>query len=247
MFFENPEYCCIAHRGLHCSKLEIPENSIEAFEECIKYNFPIELDVMMTKDKRIIVFHDINLKRMTGCDKLVSECTYSEISNLRLDDTESHIPLFSDVLNTVNGSVPLLIEIKNDKLPSVLEKKLVKMLGEYKGELAVQSFNPLVILWLRIFARKIKRGQLSSGGMSCFLRNMVFNFITKPDFISYRFNDIGLSLFLKAKRNNIPLICWTVRNMQELEHMRKYCKGYIFENIKPKQIKTFLQNICIKK
>ena len=47
----------IAHRGLHDNKLII-ENSLEAFENAMKHNLAIECDIVLSKDKEIIVFHD---------------------------------------------------------------------------------------------------------------------------------------------------------------------------------------------
>ena len=59
----------IAHRGLHNNKLI--ENTIPAFKEAIKEKYPIELDIHLLKDKEIVVFHDDNLKRLVGIDKII--------------------------------------------------------------------------------------------------------------------------------------------------------------------------------
>ena len=53
----------IAHRGLH-NKI-YPENSLGAFKNAIKKGYSIECDIHVTKDKKVVVFHDNNLKRMT--------------------------------------------------------------------------------------------------------------------------------------------------------------------------------------
>lgn len=73
----------IAHRGVFDNK-SVPENSMLSFMNAIKYNYPIELDVQLTKDNKLVVFHDDNLLRMTAYDKLLQEANYSEISNLKL-------------------------------------------------------------------------------------------------------------------------------------------------------------------
>ena len=59
----------IAHRGYHDIKIGIPENSMLAFKRAIENNLIIELDVHVLKDGTVVVFHDDNLKRMTGIDK----------------------------------------------------------------------------------------------------------------------------------------------------------------------------------
>jgi glycerophosphoryl diester phosphodiesterase len=79
----------IAHRGCHSS--DIPENSMAAFSEAIKHGFNIELDVHKTKDDILIVFHDNNLFRLTSFNKIVEDCTYSEIQKLVLNKTNERI------------------------------------------------------------------------------------------------------------------------------------------------------------
>ena len=139
----------IAHRGLFDKNNNIPENSIIAFEQAIKYGYSIELDVHLLNDGKIVVFHDDNLKRMTGIDKKVKDCNYDEIKKLKLDNTDCEIPLFEDVLKLVDKKVPILIEIKNDRKTGETERELIKLLKNYKGEYAIQSFNPFSLIWFK--------------------------------------------------------------------------------------------------
>ena len=88
----------IAHRGLYNNK-DIPENSVAAFKNCEKYGFTTETDVHFSKDKKLIVFHDDNLKRMTGLDKNLSDCTLAEIKQLHLGNTNEKIPTLEEMLN----------------------------------------------------------------------------------------------------------------------------------------------------
>ena len=100
-----------AHRGLFNPKLGIPENSMPAFSRAIEKGYGIELDVQITKDNRIVVFHDYSLGRMCGIDIPLETKTYAELQELCLQNTRETIPLLSDVLKLVNGQVPLLVEI----------------------------------------------------------------------------------------------------------------------------------------
>ena len=71
----------IAHRGV--SGLEL-ENTCPAFVAAgVKSYYGIETDVHVTADGKIIVFHDDNLKRLTGIDKVVEECTFDELRAIR--------------------------------------------------------------------------------------------------------------------------------------------------------------------
>ena len=69
----------IAHRGVYYN---CRENTISAFKEAIKRNYIIELDVRLTKDKKVIVFHDLNLLRLTGINKNISTSTYDELNSI---------------------------------------------------------------------------------------------------------------------------------------------------------------------
>ena len=135
----------VAHRGLHDDTA--PENGIAAFRAAVSYGYPIEMDVRLSKDGEIVVFHDASLARMTGANLNVADCTAEELSLLHLAGSQEHIPLFSDFLREIDGKVPLLIEIKN--MPSVNKKAfaahLAEALKDYRGEYAVQSFQPFYL------------------------------------------------------------------------------------------------------
>lgn len=81
----------IAHRGLHNE--EFPENSMPAYQLAIDNNFNIEIDVHVTKDGHVVVFHDDNLKRVCGIDKLVKDCTLEELKNIRSQTPNTQSPL----------------------------------------------------------------------------------------------------------------------------------------------------------
>ena len=228
----------IAHRGLFDKKAGIPENSIPAFERAIEKGYPIELDVHLLEDGKVVVFHDDDLNRMTGVKKKIKDCTYDEIKDLKLDGTNYNIPLFIDVLKLVNGSVPILIELKSDRKAGETEKELVKLLENYKGDYAVQSFSPFSLIWFKNNYPKILRGQLSASFQKdrmCKLRkfilkNVYFNFLTKPDFISYSI-DAFPNKRVESFRNEGNLVLgWTVRKQEDLDKAKKYCDNIIGEN-----------------
>ena len=73
-------YRYIAHRGLY-DKLDVPENSMKAFENAILKGYAIELDVNMTLDGYLVVFHDESLKRMTGIKNNITNLIWWSIYN----------------------------------------------------------------------------------------------------------------------------------------------------------------------
>ena len=148
----------IAHRGLH--NRECPENSLCAFEDAVKKGFPVELDVQMTVDGELIVFHDWRVSRMTDKQGVVGKLTLEGLNKLFLQNTKEKIPTLESVLELVGGRVPIVIEIKKkgffvNDVCSVVRKKL----KSYEGEIAISSFNPFVVRWYKIYMPDIVRGQ----------------------------------------------------------------------------------------
>lgn len=229
----------IAHRGLHNEKH--PENSLAAFRNAIDHGFPIEIDIHLTQDNNIYVFHDDNLKRMTGFDKPIKESKKEEISRLRLAGTCEHIPTLDEVFNLVNGKVPLLIEIKKCGRPDETAKILSAMIKSYNGVVAVQSFYPDYLYYFKKYSPKIKRGQLATASfpddiphIQRFLsRNMFGNPIVQPSFITYDFKCLPRAVVSFYKKHGMPILGYTVRSKEEENQAKKYCDNIIFENYMP--------------
>lgn len=218
----------IAHRGYHDIKKEIPENSLQAFKRAILYNYLIEFDIHLTKDNKLVVFHDENLKRMCGIDKNISDCTYDELKKLYLLNTSSKIPLLKEVLDLVNNKVPIIIEIKGNNKYGVIEKYLVKLLDNYKGEYAVQSFNPLNILWF-----KLNRPNVICGIIKLFYRKKdLKQLILKTLFLRADYIAKDVKFFSKKRRTNNKLIIgWTIRTKEEYDKYKYYYDNLICENM----------------
>lgn len=234
--------CPIAHRGLHDGNKKVPENSYKAFELAIKNNHPIEMDIRFTKDESVIVFHDKNFKRLTGVDKNHLEIEKNDLKSMRLINTNEKIPVFNEFLEFVNGRVPILIEIKSQKNFGKFLKKTLSALKHYKGEFAIQSFNPMMLSWFKKNAPHIKRGQLS-GSFSkddfpfyekFFLRNLLLNFKSKPDFIAYEIRELPTLMTTYYRKKGMPLIGWAAKTHEDLLKAKKYCDNIIFERIDPK-------------
>ncbi len=227
----------IAHRGMHDINKGIPENTIEAFKQAIKHHYLIEFDLHVLKDGNVVVFHDDTLKRMTGVDKKIKDTTYEEIKDLKLLNTNHHIPLFQDVLEVIDGKSGIIIELKHDVSCGILEKRTMEILKNYSGKFAIKSFSPLTVYWFKKHYPNIIRGQLSYGFHTYrgnfikkyVLKNMLFNCITKPDFISYGIDSLPNKRVTKLRKKKLVL-GWTIRTHEDLLKMKKYCDNYICEN-----------------
>lgn len=226
----------IAHRGYYNNKKGIPENSVLAFKKAIDNNYLIELDVRLTKDKKLVVFHDDNLKRVCGVNKMVKDLTYRELLRYNLFDTTLKVPLFSDVIKLVNGRVPILIETKYHNRYGVLEKILINELSNYKGLYAIQSFYPMSLLWLKINTKDIPIGLLSSNFKndlnrlkSIIGKTLILDLFFKTDFISYDVKGLPNN-YLSYKRNKKKIVIWTIKNKKDYDLARQYTDSLICEN-----------------
>lgn len=228
----------IAHRGLHSEG--VPENSLPAFELAAQKGISAELDVRLTKDCRIVVFHDKDLSRMCGVEGNVFDFTYEQLSAFKLKNSDEKIPLLSEVLKAVDGRVPLLIEIKNGAPFGELEKRLDHIMKKYKGEFAVQSFDPFSLLWFRIRSPKIARGQLISKykkkvdfeyieRIIC-AQPFIWRLISKPQFIAADLRSISLETAFQAVDINADLLTWTGRGRELIETASQFSKTVIAED-----------------
>ncbi|HIR23328.1 MAG TPA: hypothetical protein IAB32_06060 [Candidatus Scatosoma pullicola] len=150
----------IAHRGLHEG---VPENSRAAFAKAIEEGYAIETDVRRTKDGTIVVVHDDNLKRLTGLEGKVSRSTWRELSSLRLGDTDEKIMTLEECLEYIDGRAPLLLEVKDLYTVVGFPREVVNVMRQYKGEYALQSFNPFCVHRFKQLAPDVLRGQLAVG------------------------------------------------------------------------------------
>lgn len=232
-----------AHRGLHDNEGDAPENSMAAFCKAVDAGYGMELDVHVTKDGIPVVFHDFKLKRVCGVNGNVEDYTYEELRRFRLCNSEERIPKLADVLNMVQGRVPLIIEIKSEKV-NVSECAVIDgLLRDYRGEYCIESFNPMVLWWFRIHHNRVVRGQLASNFLIdgeyrnviyFFMTHLMLNFMTKPDFVAYNHKfkeEPGRRICRMLYRN--PAVAWTVRSRQELEEMKKDFDVFIFEGFEP--------------
>ena len=238
------EQTLICHRGFF-NNIDIPENSITAFKKAADNNYGIELDVQITTDNKLVVFHDESLKRMTGIDKNLRECDYKELQEYNLLETNEKIPLFSEVLKVIKKDTPLIIEIKPEGRCIENVKGVVEMMKEYDGLYNIESFNPKVVKYLKDNEPQIIRGQLSESYfkykeynlfIKIVLTYLLSNVVTRPDYIAYDHNDASnISFRLISKLFKGECVAWTVKSNEQLLGASKYYQQFIFDSFIPKK------------
>lgn len=235
----------IAHRGLFKPE-NVPENSCAAFDRAVKRGYGIELDVQLTKDGKLVVFHDATLMRMCGIERKLQECSYQELQKFTLGKSTEKIPLFQDVLNLVAGKVPMIIEVKAEGDYIKTTKRLFEILGDYSGIYCVESFHPGVLAWCRRHKPEVLRGQLSTNywknkinrtwPVKFVLTNLLLNFYGKPDFIAYNYQYADtFSYALCRKLYRVKNAAWTVRSEEALAQAEKIFSIIIFDGFIPEK------------
>lgn len=234
-----------AHRGLHDNASDAPENSMAAFKKAVDAGFGIELDVQLSKDKVPVVFHDFTLKRICGVEGKVADYTYEELQQFSLCESKEKIPRFEDFLKLVDGKVPLIVEYKIPGTRTDVCPIADKLLQEYKGVYCIESFNPLGVLWYKQNRKTVMRGQLSENflksGESEYpkvlyfaLHHLLFNFLTKPDFIAYNHHAYkDTSRRLCRYLYGGLAVAWTIKSKEELVARTKDFDLFIFDSFVP--------------
>ena len=228
-----------AHRGLHGSG--VPENSLEAFRKATGEGYGIELDVQLSKDKEVMVFHDYTLVRMTGVDKKLCDLLAEELKQLNLAGTRETIPAFKEVLEEVAGRVPLLIELKGESFDTSLCEKVASLLKDYKGPYCIESFNPLLIKAMKKYLPDSYYGQLYTNvckekkKYSCLnilLTLMALNVLSRPDFIAFNKNTRNsFPVKLTTKFYKAVRFVWTVKSQEEYDEAISLGEYPIFERM----------------
>ena len=150
------------HRGKFCEDQSIPENSIAAIVEAIKMKADIEIDIRITADNVLVVFHDESLHRMCNVDGLIENMTYDAIQEYSLKKTKEHIPTFEQVLHVVDGQINLIIEIKPTSRVDQVCTLVMEHLFDYQGNYAICSFHPMIVTYFKKYFHIHQSGTRSS-------------------------------------------------------------------------------------
>lgn len=222
-----------AHRGYWSSGQ--PQNSLGSVQAAYDQNFEMtELDLRLTKDKQVILFHDLQVLDMDQVFK-ISDLTLIEVRNL--------IPVTTLTELFENAPKKLLfnLEIKNEtKTQFALEEQLIaffKQHSAWKEKILFSSFNPFSLSWLKQLAPEIPRALLvtQEKEYSFFLKEMSFLSLVKPHFINVRWEDLDHYKEIPANRKAI----WTLndRSMAKTLYNNQKVASIITDEILPSEFK----------
>lgn len=237
-----------AHRGLHSADLTVPENSLAAFAAARDGGYGIELDINLTRDGQVVVFHDDTLDRVCGVPGRVADASLEKLRELRLLGTAERIPLFTEVLELLAGSsTPLIVELKDTPRHRELCQAAATILDGYTGPFCIESFHPAIVRWFRRERPGVIRGQLSAGHrefpeqsppVRLLLSSLLTNVASRPHFVAYRHEDArrrsGLRLSLRLVRMlGGFLVAWTLTSEDDRDWCLPRFDTIIFEHFLP--------------
>jgi glycerophosphoryl diester phosphodiesterase len=207
-----------AHRGLHGEGL--PENSPAAFAEALARGWGIECDVQKSSDDAAMVFHDFELDRLTGETGPVNIRSAAQLGEIRLAGGNDTIPSLRQVLDQVNGQVPILIEVKSRRerpVPAIC-LAVRRALEGYRGPHGVMSFDPRVGAWFANHSPLTPRGLVvteeNDKALLGRLRRHLWLWMAKPHFLAYDIRDLPSRFAASQRKRGIPVATWTVRSAE---------------------------------
>lgn len=205
----------IAHRG---SSAHAPENTMAAFQLALDEGADgIELDVMLSKDKQLIVIHDATVDRTTNGIGKVAELTLDELKQLDAGGGEA-IPTLDEVLMSFGGKFLINIELKNyasvfDSLPIVVAH-LVKARNLVDSTL-ISSFNPFNLPRYRRQLPEAALGLLTVPGKANHWLWRVFRF----DAFHPHYHDVDAVLVSAVHARQRQVNVWTVDDPDEIRRL----------------------------
>ena len=207
----------IAHRGIY-NNITIYENTMESIMYAVKNNLIVEIDVRLTSDNVLIVFHDEDAGRLIKLKDNINTLTYEDLEYL----SPYHIPTLKEVLDSINSKVPVIIEVKEDN--KVIRNKLIEILKDYKGSLAIQSFIYDAVKFYK--KKKFIVGLLIGKTKN---RNLLKEDLN-IDFVNIKYDTIDRVEANKLKEKYF-LIGYTVNKKEDVDVYIKVFNNLIIDNI----------------
>lgn len=231
----------IAHRGLHDFTRGVVENTASAFAAAIARGYAIECDLQLTRDGEAVVFHDEHLERLTEGHGMVKDLTTAEMQQLVIRNSTDRVQTLSEMLSQVKGQVPLVIELKSHwDEDERLAKRAVEVLREYTGPYCLMSFDPDVIATVRRIAPDAIRGIVAERADDSYytwlplpkqmeLRTFSHVARTRPDFVSFYYEQLPWAPITALRAAGMPVITWTIRSSQQAVMARRCSDQITFE------------------
>jgi glycerophosphoryl diester phosphodiesterase len=236
----------IAHRGLHDAANGVVENSLGALRAALSRGYGVECDLRLSRDGQVFVFHDDTLERLCGEKTRFDALDAIEIQSRRLVDSGEPIPTLADWLGAADGAGPLVLELKGEFTGNAaLAQAVAAALASCRGEVAVKSFDPALIGWLRASGARWPLGMVAQADneeaewefLTAEQRFGLARFThaaeTRPDFLSWRAGDLPNPVCELSRTLCVPTMTWTIRSAKQAAAALGHADQIVFEGFLP--------------
>jgi glycerophosphoryl diester phosphodiesterase len=239
----------IAHRGLHDINKGVIENSMSAFKAARDGGFAMECDVQISRDGEAMVFHDFDLDRLTAESGLVRSKTSAELQAIKLKASSAGdcVQPLQDLISTVQGRTPIVVEIKSAFDGNLaLTRRVVEVLRNAPDNIAVKSFDPVIVAALRMMMPERPRGIVAmaayeypdykslSPSQKHAMAHLLHYSESLPDFLSWHVKSLDHAV-PKLCRDGLmmPVMSWTVRTAEDRAQAALKADQIVFEGFVP--------------
>jgi glycerophosphoryl diester phosphodiesterase len=237
----------VAHRGFHDRGARRIENSVSAAQAAVARGYAIECDVQISSDGEAMVFHDFDLARLTGAQGRVEAQSARDLQAIGLKDSDDAIPKLQGWLDGIGGATPVICEIKSAFDGDMrLAARTAQIAAAYAGLIALKSFDPNVIAFLRREAVELGIAHVPLGIVAeAGFGGDAWSFLTdeqrlgmstlthwsktRPDFLSWRVADLPHATASLCRAYRVPVLAWTVRTPDDVARAREFADQMIFE------------------
>lgn len=210
-----------SHRG---NSVVAPENTIAALDYAAKDRADFaEIDVQQTKDGVVILFHDNNLKRITGINKKIYKVRYKDIKDIDIGSwfskefSDQRIPTLDEVLKFCKGKIKLNIELKPSGHDKNLEESVVQIIedNDFINDCVITSFNYKSLSKVKKLNPDIRTGYILSAVYGKFFD------LKYADFFSIEKSFVTEKVVIEAHKRGKQVHVWTINSVSYMKKMAK--------------------------
>ncbi len=216
----------IGHRG---APVLAKENTMESFKSAFKAGLNgIELDVQLSSDNKLVVFHDYFVKHPEIPVNAIINIPYNKIVNI----SDNIIPLLSEVIQIIPEGSFINIEIKSNHIINTgIEKEVLEEIkkGGIESTCIVSSFNPFVLWRIKKFAPNITTSFLwTADNNESIMNSPLWVWFCRPDGFHADIRHIDDKLIHWIRRKNLFALAYTVNSQEHLSKAKNLLLDGIF-------------------
>jgi glycerophosphoryl diester phosphodiesterase len=234
------DFTVIAHRG---ASAYYPENTLSAFEGAITMGADmVELDVQLTSDKQVVVFHDEKISRCTNGRGKIADHTLAELKKLDAGswfDKEfesAGIPTLAEVLEICKNRIAVNIEIKTEAVSGILtggiEEKCLKIVDQAGmcGHVVFSSFDPRAVIHLKVIDKTAAAAVLFEKGLYGANPPSEIVGLLGADAFNCSKRELSKAWLADLEAHNIPFNIYTINDEKNMRHLVSLGVNGIFTN-----------------